>query len=296
MGIRNGYRVGKLSARAHARAASLLSSVSREEGERLAELCDNHVERGMLNSEILLAYSACRALGVTRLIESGRWLGHSTLVLSRLFHGTPVEILSIDLARTGVAIECERRLRECSNVRLFYGDSFKVLPGLLARSTAPTAILMDGPKGAAAVQLMQSCMDRYTCVRVGFLHDAYLGSEARAAISESANDADFTDDPAYVSRFSYLDGPQWASRDPRDEYHGDPLRSRQLASDSVTRQEMSYGPTLALIMPGQSATQSRSVVSRSFDRVVDEARCQRGLWEARLRSLARAVRSAVSGR
>jgi hypothetical protein len=236
-------------------AEALLAGVDDSAARDVEAVTREHCDRGMLNSELLLVYWAVKRLGIERIVESGRWLGHSTLTLSRLFEGTPVTIESVDFSKTAASIECERRLANRTNVRLHYGDAFKVLPEILSWHAGPTALLVDGPKGADAVRLIEDCFSRFEQVAAAFLHDSYLGSAARAAVEDRFPACAFTDDPMFVERFHSLDEAIDVGAIHPDQFHGDWRRSRQPAEgeDRAAAGPCSYGPTLAMMLPDKAA-------------------------------------------
>jgi hypothetical protein len=265
-----------------ARTESVLEAVPSATATRLLALGQRYQERGILNSELAAICGVAEVLKVRRIIESGRWLGHSTEILSEYFRGTPVKIESIDYMRTQIGVECEARLRNRPNVVLYYGDAFKVIPGIIVTSQAPALLLIDGPKGRAAVRLIQMLMDRYPQIVGAFLHDTYLGSEARAAVEETFPACAFTDHPAFVERFHSLDRSLPVGTFAPTKYSGDPLRSRQ---------PLSYGPTLAFIL--RSGSESNARLPGWLDFPIQRARFYVGREEARLKSKLRQMKYAL---
>lgn len=254
-------------------ASTLLANVPDAVGKKLASLSLSHVERGIFPSEMAAACSIAEAVGAQRIIESGRWLGYSTEVLSKYFINSPIQIDSLEYSRSEQAKACERRLASCKNVRLLYGDTTKMLPGMLEGRPEPTALLFDGPKGLVAVRFLRKIMDTYPQVRVALIHDCNLGSEGRAVIPDLFSDYAFTDDPSFVERFSYLDegvSSLIASLYP-DKCSGDP----------TTFPEKSYGPTLAILTNDATNTPNTQRYSPLEAYVLHEL----GKSEASLRSI-----------
>ena len=188
--------------------------------------------RGILHSEIALVIHLAQRLGIQRIIESGRARAQSTYMLAKYL--PDVEIHSIE-ARGGPDSEFgAARMRGFHNVTLVDGDGSELVPWtaeMLPRKL--TAILCDGPKGAAAVSIIEQCF-QYPHVKVGFIHDMRRldhggPSPHRAIAMERLPHHKFTDDPGYAWA-SWMDakiaeaggpcGPQW------EAVHG------------------SYGPTL----------------------------------------------------
>ncbi|MEK7579301.1 MAG: hypothetical protein AAB460_02090 [Patescibacteria group bacterium] len=253
--------------------SDLLRSVSIDVGNRVRALHLEHVDRGILPSEMTAVCGIIEHLGVNRIIESGRWLGYSTQMLAAYFADAPIRIESIEYYRTDVGALCEERLRPYTNVRLYYGDAMKLLPGLLEGGSEPTALLIDGPKGAKAVGLIKKIFERYENVAVVFLHDSYEGSEARIAIREMGLDAEYTDDTQFVTRFAFLDeGIALGSIHP-DKYSG----------TIKTLPIKSYGPTLAILTSAQT---NHGVLRRGvFARLLARCVFAYGIFEAEIRKL-----------
>lgn len=223
-------------------ALEILSRVPVYVGKRLKALALPHIERGILPSEMAALCGIVEAVGATRIIESGRWLGYSTEVLSAYYKDSPlVQIDSIEYFRSAQAKICERRLAHCTNVNLLYGDATKIVPGMLEGRTEPTVLLFDGPKGWPAVRLLKKVLDTYPQVRAVCLHDCYKDSEARNAMIESFPNCTFTDDPAFLKRFSYLDQGIAVGKVHPEKYSG-----------SIDSLEKSYGPTLGIAFPDES--------------------------------------------
>ncbi len=237
-------------------AQQLLGDIPTSVGEKIRTLSVHHVERGIFPSEMVAVTGIAELLGVERIIESGRWLGYSTEVLSRYFSTLPVHIDSIELWRTNIAIECERRLATCSNVHLYYGDTLKMLPGMLDGDVRKTLVLIDGPKGAIAVALIEKIIRQYPQIVAVFLHDSYKGSEARASVERAFPDAGFTDDPNFVKRFSSLDG------EVPFEQHIE--KCSGVVSNEASSQ--SYGATFAVIVPDPARVDSTSRLVSIYNR------------------------------
>jgi hypothetical protein len=226
------------------KAISVITSVPIEAAQDVSSCAIDHVERGILNSELLLVYWFIKKFGVRRIIESGRWMGHSTLLLATLLQKSGVKIDSIDLYRSAVSSKCEARLAEYGNVRLYYGNAIRMIPEMLSWSNEPTILLLDGPKGVPAVDLIRDCYNRFPHIVGAFLHDTHIGSRARQAIEATFQAAEFTDLPEYARRFGTLDSGISVGAIHPDQFHGTPEDSRK---------SLSYGPTLAMILPEQPA-------------------------------------------
>lgn len=193
--------------------------------------------RGILHSEMAMVLYLCRKLGIERIIESGRARAQSTYMLAKYL--PHVEIHSIE-ARGGPDSEFgSERVRGFANVVLHEGDGAELVPAIAHDAPTAdgrsmrTAILCDGPKGAAAVAIVKKCFE-YPHVRVGFIHDMRRldhggPSPHRAAAIEHLPNHKFTDDPAYA----------WASwMDAKVVEAGGPCGPQHEAVHG------SYGPTL----------------------------------------------------
>lgn len=175
----------------------------------LADLAAEPYEpRGILNSEMALIIGTCRKMGIDAVMESGRARGQSTRLLAKYLPGT--EIHSVELNRNDDALFSEQRLKDFANVSLYYGDGNTMLPTLIEMIKGRRlAILLDGPKGHAALDLMAKCF-QYPNVVVGFIHDMRTKdhgelSPYRLAAERRFPGSRFSDDPAYVELTKHLD-------------------------------------------------------------------------------------------
>lgn len=187
--------------------------------------------RGILHSEIAFMLYLVRRLGIAEIVESGRARAQSTYMLAKYL--PDVAIHSIE-ARGGSDTEYGvERVHDIPNVFLYDGDGAELVPELVRKFNKPTAILCDGPKGAAAVSILERCF-HYSHVKVGFIHDMRRldhggPSPHRAAAVERLPVHKFTDDPAYA----------WASwMDAKVVEAGGPCGPQHEAVYG------SYGPTL----------------------------------------------------
>jgi 2-polyprenyl-3-methyl-5-hydroxy-6-metoxy-1,4-benzoquinol methylase len=223
-------------------ARGVVLSAAAAARERFAPLADGYEERGILNSEMLAACSVCSDLRVDLVIESGRARGQSTYVLARWFRGTPTRIISLELERDGDAVFAEERLHEFANVELRYGDSLKLLPEIIAAHPGRRiAVLLDGPKGKAAIDLMRRAFAQSPDVLCGFIHDMRRQTPQREALDAAAGRTFFTDDDEFVREHRPLD----QSCLPRGEITVHTWRPNMKGRDTIP----SYGPTLAVMFP-----------------------------------------------
>lgn len=195
--------------------------------------------RGIIHSEMAYIIHMCRQFGVRCIIESGRARGQSTYMLAKYM--PDVTIYSIDLRPDHPDnLVAYKRLNQFNNIELLAGDSRERMPNLARGSTGTTAVLLDGPKGKAAVDLLAQCFE-YPQVKLGFIHDMRRldhgkPSPHRQAMIDRFPNAIFTDDPGLVSSSSWMDATIMG--------HGGPSGPTHEAEFG------SYGPTLGMAING----------------------------------------------
>jgi hypothetical protein len=175
--------------------------------ELLSIAAEPYEHRGILHSEMALIIHTCRRLGVEIVIESGRARGQSTYMLAKYLPSA--EIHSVELRDHPDDTIAQERLLPLRNVTFYSGDGNVLIPQLVALYPQPIAILCDGPKGKAAVNIIARCFE-YPHVRVGFVHDMRRldhggPSPHRAAAVAQFPDVKFSDDPNVVSGSSWMD-------------------------------------------------------------------------------------------
>jgi hypothetical protein len=157
--------------------------------------------RGIPHSEMALIIHTCKRLGIEAVIESGRARGQSTYMLAKYLPETAIH--SVEMRGGADQDFGIARVKDFANVTLHDGDGAVLLPALCA-DLAPRriAVLCDGPKGAAAVKVIEAC---FACpnVLVGFVHDMRKldhGSPSphRAAAIAAFPSAKFSDDDSLV--------------------------------------------------------------------------------------------------
>lgn len=191
--------------------------------------------RGILNSEMALVIQAIWSFGCERVIESGRARGQSTYLLAKYL--PDVDIHSIEL-RDGHPDEifAKSRLSGFGNVTLHYGSGVDLVPQIAASSADRTAVLLDGPKGATAVGILDHCFDLPHVV-VGFIHDMRRldhgqPSPHRAVAVDRLPNHKFSDDPVFVAGTSWMDANAVSAGGPCGPSHEAEFGS--------------YGPTIGL--------------------------------------------------
>lgn len=170
---------------------------------------------GILPSEAVVLWCLCRHLGVGGIVESGRHLGYSTEVLLAFASLYCLPMVSID--RCPLAAR-DAELTEKFNLpshgrRLVTGEASHLLTKVVASMHRPL-VFLDGPKGAAAVDMLH--VVRKT-IAVGAVHDMSCrsygqnGSQpnmGRAAAAEWP-DVAFTDEHWVTSAYGDLDRAAW---------------------------------------------------------------------------------------
>ncbi len=201
----------------------------------------SYEDRGVLFSEILFVAAALGETVPTRILESGRARGQSTLLFARCFPNS--EIISIDCEPgTPDAAAAEERLKPCANVQLLYGDSRERLPELMRSGDL---VFIDGPKGFRAVRLALALLRSPQSPRAVFLHDVYRGLPEREFLEGRLDTALFSDERAFVERFARLDQVCW------ETIRAQEMNGWQPYHFEGSKQE-SYGPTVGYI-PGGGA-------------------------------------------
>ena len=203
--------------------------------DRQALAAEPYENRGILHSEMALIIEACRREKIEVVIESGRARAQSTYMLAKYL--PDVEIHSIE-GRNGPdqAFGIER-VANFANVTLYQGDGAHLLPGLCRVNLAkPTAVLCDGPKGIAAVGVVEKCF-RHPHVKLGFIHDMRKldhgkPSPYRAAAQAVFPGAIFSDSPELVAGYAWMDVNIRASGGP--------------CGPAWKQEHGSYGPTIGI--------------------------------------------------
>lgn len=121
--------------------------------------------KGMFYSEVFFFLQACAAHRVELIVESGVKNGMSTRLIASAWPG---QMISID--------KDSGALEPVEGVDFIHGDSREVIPLVLAESRGRrVAVLIDGPKGAAAVALKDAIWLEPE-VRLVAIHDLPLGA------------------------------------------------------------------------------------------------------------------------
>ena len=199
--------------------------------------------KGVLFSEILFL---CAALGPERperVVESGRARGQSTHLLATCL--PECEIVSVERNPDSPDVPvAAARLAPFGNVQLLFGDAMRMLPELVREGDA---VLIDGPKGYRALRLafkvLASCRPRAV-----FIHDCGLGTEERKFLDRYVPETVYSDAPAFVERYAFLDAACRALNPDVAREDREPGRS--------------YGPTVACV-PYNPAQRYTSLLRRA---------------------------------
>lgn len=136
-------------------------------------LCEQlpYRHKGMFFSELFLFLRACDQRRVEVILESGVKHGSSTQVLAAAFWG---RVISIDRAFLPSFLAAAP-----AGVELVHGDATVEIPRLLTSLTGQrVGVLIDGPKGAAALALKDVCLQAPHVEVVG-IHDLPRGRGER---------------------------------------------------------------------------------------------------------------------
>jgi hypothetical protein len=155
---------------------------------------------GIFISEMFFFYCIVRPMNPTRILESGRDLGGSTLLLANCFPKT--RIISVEFEASSPRAEVAlKRLAPHKQVECLFGDSREVLPRLLKPGDP---ILIDGPKEYRALKLTVNLLHTRKPSAI-FIHDFGAGLPWRRFLEKNWPGAFFSDHPEFLRRFGSLD-------------------------------------------------------------------------------------------
>jgi hypothetical protein len=157
--------------------------------------------KSIFYAELYLFLRECSRRFVEVVIETGVKHGGSTALLADAFDGP---VFSIDQRFLASFLA-----QAPSRVRLVEGDARVEVPRLLAGELADRriGILIDGPKGEAALRLQAVCWAR-PCVQVVAIHDLPMGH------GEHQHSHDETFQTYYAPAFGHLVPPAMAAKYP----------------------------------------------------------------------------------
>lgn len=220
---------------------ALLSA--RKHREEFSRITGGFEDRGILNSEMLAVCSLAEDLGVEVFIESGRWLGQSTEILAKYFEGKPVIIESVEAFYDDNALHVEKKLADRKNLHLLYGDANVIIPRLARQYQGKkVALLFDGPKGQAALDVFRWALLENKTIVAGFFHDMRrhtpeMPNRSRQEMEAVFPAAFYTDDATFVEEFQALDAGCDVALWRPYMIDGKPIGS--------------YGPTIGLVLPSK---------------------------------------------
>lgn len=194
--------------------------------------------RGILHSEMAFVIETCRRLQIDAVIESGRARAQSTYMLAKYL--PEAVVVSVEARPDHPdSIAGVERLHGLANVVLATGDGKAAVPHLIDMyADKRIAVLLDGPKGLAALELLDKCFRRSPLVLAGFIHDMRRLDHGKPSPFRLAAEAiypansKFTDDPDYVANFKWMDEQILAAGGPVGPAHEDEYGS--------------YGPTIGV--------------------------------------------------
>ena len=123
-------------------AAEMLSAFQR----RVAGI--PYERKGILYSEMFFLYLCAQAAKPSRIVESGRARGQSTLVLSTIFPDLDVVSIESDADSPDVQV-AQERLRGRDNVSMRFGDATRILPPKCEKGTSSSSTVRRDFAGCA---------------------------------------------------------------------------------------------------------------------------------------------------
>ena len=154
--------------------------------------------------EMVFFLAACEAAGVVNIVESGRQDGYSTELIGYYARSRGGLAHSVDLeADRERAERCRQRLAGQPNLVLLKGNSVAFFgPILTGDRAAPTALLVDGPKGHLAISMLLGASG-FRWVRLGAIHNLNPGSAERGIFVR------LSPGPHFYEEISGRVGDQW---------------------------------------------------------------------------------------
>src|SRR6267154_1151032 len=172
--------------------------------------------KGILYSEMFFLYLCAQASRPSRIVESGRARGQSTLVLSTIFPDLDVVSIESDADSPEVQV-AQDRLRGRENVSMRFGDATRILPAEVRKGDA---VLIDGPKGFRGLRLGLRLLATGRVAQV-FIHDCALGTEERAFLDVHLRGPLYSDSIEFARIARVLDAACWADMPPDRRFDGE---------------------------------------------------------------------------
>lgn len=162
-----------------------------------------YIQNGILLHEALTFCAACVSSKVDLIIESGIAGGRSTEIYAKFFN---IPIIGVDNASIyGIErfLSTRTRLNKYTNVSIFNGDSFNIIPDLLdAYNNKTIAVHIDGPKGENAKILANYCL-KQSNVKFVAIHDTCIPNWYHKLTEY--NNVFYSDHPEIISKYRHLD-------------------------------------------------------------------------------------------
>jgi hypothetical protein len=156
--------------------------------------------KGILYSEMFFLYLCAQAARPSRIFESGRARGQSTLLLSTIFPDLQIISIESDPNSPDVPV-AQERLRGRDNVSMRFGDATRILPTEVRKGDV---VLIDGPKGFRGLRLALRLLATGRVTQV-FIHDCGLGTEERAFLDAHLRGALYSDSIEFARIARVLD-------------------------------------------------------------------------------------------
>ncbi len=168
---------------------------------------------GILPSEALIFCCLAQSQCVEEAIESGRRFGYSTDCFASVF---PLGVVSVDSqSESHGDTDARLKKRHGSGVMLIKDDGAIRIPQLAACHAGHIAVLLDGPKGPAALDVVDKIIDK---VVFAAIHDLSQRCETPGGSQPNASramarrlypDVLFTDAPEITEAYGHLDERAW---------------------------------------------------------------------------------------
>ncbi|MEO1944390.1 MAG: hypothetical protein ABGY11_08805 [Candidatus Thioglobus sp.] len=157
-------------------------------------------DKGILFSEMFFLFLCINQSNVTRIIESGRARGQSTLMLAKMFPDNPIISIEHDPNSPDVDIAYQR-LKDLNNVSLEFGDATKIA---IEVGRSGDIMLIDGPKGYRGLRFALNLLDSGKFPLV-FIHDTTKGTSERRFLEKNIKNTLYSDDSSISSISHTLD-------------------------------------------------------------------------------------------
>jgi len=180
----------------------LITLLSSDNLKKIEDLLDGvlYEEKGVLFSEMCFLFLCSSQLGFSRIIESGRARGQSTLLLAKMFPDR--EIISIEHDSNSPDVDiAKQRLEGFGNVHLKFGNSIEIIPKLIQHNDI---VLIDGPKGYRGVRLALKLLKSKKPLAV-FLHDTTKNTSIRNFLERNIPNILYSDDLQFSQVLHTLD-------------------------------------------------------------------------------------------